>query len=78
MAFASAVGLDAGRAGACSTSSKAAIDHQILGIHHVRAGDGQIWWDMGFLALGAVLVIGGYVLQRGSELPIAAAGSDPA
>lgn len=54
------------------------IDHQILGIHHVRAGDAQIWWDMGFLALGAVLVLGGYALQRGSELPAASDGSDRA
>ena len=48
------------------------IDHQMLGIHHVRAGDGQIWWDMGFLAIGAVFVLGGYALQRNSELPVAA------
>jgi uncharacterized membrane protein len=40
------------------------LDHHILGIHHVRTGDGQIWWDLGFLLLGAVLVIGGRLLQR--------------
>ncbi len=46
------------------------IDHQILGIHHVRTGDGQIWWDVGFLLLGAGLMIGAFFMQRGSELPV--------
>ncbi len=27
------------------------IDHQLLGIHHVHPGDGQLAWDLGFLAL---------------------------
>ncbi|WP_433222018.1 DUF2243 domain-containing protein [Dactylosporangium sp. CS-047395] len=40
------------------------IDHQILGIHHVRSGPGQLWWDLGFLALGAVLVGIGRLLRR--------------
>ncbi|MCT9139279.1 DUF2243 domain-containing protein [Streptomyces violarus] len=40
------------------------LDHHILGIHHVYAGDGQVWWDIGFLVLGALLVAGGYLLQR--------------
>jgi uncharacterized membrane protein len=44
------------------------IDHQILGIHHVRGGPHQLWWDMGFLALGVVLVIGGWLLQRGGKV----------
>jgi uncharacterized membrane protein len=42
------------------------IDHHVLGIHHVRTGPHQIWWDLGFLALGAVLVIGGWLMQRGA------------
>ncbi|GAB3290925.1 DUF2243 domain-containing protein [Parasphingorhabdus pacifica] len=42
------------------------VDHHLLGIHHVRAGPHQLWWDLGFLALGALLVLGGWVLQRGS------------
>jgi uncharacterized membrane protein len=41
------------------------IDHQILGIHHVRGGPQQLWWDIGFLLLGAVLVAIGYLTQRG-------------
>jgi uncharacterized membrane protein len=38
--------------------------HHILGLHHVRHGPAQLWWDLGFLALGAVLVVGGWLLQR--------------
>ncbi|WP_431986853.1 DUF2243 domain-containing protein [Streptomyces griseoflavus] len=40
------------------------LDHHILGIHHVYAGEGQLWWDIGFLVLGALLVACGYLLQR--------------
>ncbi len=40
------------------------LDHHILGIHHVYAGEGQVWWDLGFLVLGALLVAGGLLLQR--------------
>ncbi|CAL9667698.1 hypothetical protein SUDANB105_07329 [Streptomyces sp. enrichment culture] len=43
------------------------LDHHILAIHHVYAGDGQIWWDLGFLLLGALLVAGGWLLQRGGR-----------
>ncbi|GGV10157.1 membrane protein [Streptomyces filipinensis] len=43
------------------------LDHQILGIHHVHGGPHQLWWDMGFLALGALLVAGGLLLQRGAR-----------
>ncbi|GGS76263.1 membrane protein [Planobispora rosea] len=50
------------------------IDHHLLGIHHVRTGPGQLWWDLGFLALGALLVAGGWLLQRGARPPAA----DPA
>ncbi|MFI6519383.1 DUF2243 domain-containing protein [Spirillospora sp. NPDC050679] len=41
------------------------VDHQILGIHHVRGGPHQLWWDVGFLLLGAALIVGGWLLQRG-------------
>jgi uncharacterized membrane protein len=40
------------------------VDHQILGIHHVRGGPHQLWWDLGFLALGVVLVVIGWAVQR--------------
>ncbi|MFI6330486.1 DUF2243 domain-containing protein [Micromonospora chersina] len=40
------------------------VDHQILAIHHVHGGPHQLWWDLGFLALGAVLVAVGWAVQR--------------
>lgn len=43
------------------------LDHQILGIHHVRGGPHQLWWDLGFLVLGALLVAGGRLLARGGR-----------
>jgi uncharacterized membrane protein len=43
------------------------LDHHILGIHHVRVGPHQLWWDIGFLVLGALLVVGGYLLQRSGK-----------
>lgn len=42
------------------------VDHQILGIHHVRSGAHQTAWDIGFLVLGALLIAGGWLLQRGA------------
>ncbi|WP_244871155.1 DUF2243 domain-containing protein [Catellatospora sp. IY07-71] len=42
------------------------VDHHVLGIHHVRAGPDRLWWDLGFLAIGGLLVIGGLLLQRGT------------
>jgi uncharacterized membrane protein len=43
------------------------IDHHILGIHHVRSGEHQSLWDIGFLVLGALLVLGGWLLQRSAR-----------
>ncbi|WP_461029340.1 DUF2243 domain-containing protein, partial [Streptomyces sparsus] len=43
------------------------LDHHVLGIHHVREGEHRLWWDLGFLALGAALVAGGWLLQRGAH-----------
>lgn len=40
------------------------VDHHILTIHHVRSGDNQTAWDLAFLALGALLLIGGWLLAR--------------
>jgi uncharacterized membrane protein len=41
------------------------IDHQLLGIHHVRDDlGGPLGWDLGFLALGAALVAAGWALTR--------------
>ncbi|MEU2221611.1 DUF2243 domain-containing protein [Streptomyces sp. NPDC018347] len=43
------------------------LDHHVLGIHHVRGGPHQVWWDIAFLALGALLVAGGLLLRRGGR-----------
>jgi uncharacterized membrane protein len=41
------------------------IDHQLLGIHHVRDDlGGPLGWDIAFLVLGALLVLGGRALAR--------------
>ena len=41
------------------------IDHQLLGIHHVRDDlGGPLGWDLGFLGIGALLVLGGALLAR--------------
>ena len=40
------------------------INHHLLAIHHVRGGPGQLAYDLGFLVFGALLVGGGYALQR--------------
>jgi uncharacterized membrane protein len=41
------------------------IDHEILGIHHVRDDlGGPIAWDLGFLAFGAALVAIGFAMSR--------------
>lgn len=40
------------------------VNHQLLGIHHVRSGPHEVWYDVGFLVLGALLVAGGTALAR--------------
>jgi uncharacterized membrane protein len=41
------------------------VDHQILGVRHVRDDlDGPLSWDIGFLIFGVLLVVGGRTLQR--------------
>jgi uncharacterized membrane protein len=44
------------------------IDHQILGIHHVRDVLGSpVGWDIGFLVLGVVLIAVGLALAKWGE-----------
>lgn len=43
------------------------IDHQILGIHHVKPGANELIWDLGFLALGAIMAIAGWILIRNTK-----------
>lgn len=41
------------------------VNHQILGLHHVRERAGhQTAYDLGFLAFGALLLIVGWLLTR--------------
>jgi uncharacterized membrane protein len=44
------------------------IDHQLLGIHHVRDDlGGPLGWDLAFLALGILLVAVGVALTRSGQ-----------
>ena len=45
------------------------IDHRLLGVHHVRDDlGGPLRRDLGFLVLGAALIVGGGALhRRGAE-----------
>jgi uncharacterized membrane protein len=41
------------------------IDHQLLGIHHVRDDlGGPVGWDLAFLSFGVLLIVGGVALMR--------------
>jgi uncharacterized membrane protein len=40
------------------------IDHQLLGIHHVRPGNGQLAWDLAFIASGLILIAAGWAAIR--------------
>jgi uncharacterized membrane protein len=55
------------------------VDHHLLGIHHVReAAANRLAWDLGFLALGAVLVgVGVALARRDSALPAGPPGDHP-
>lgn len=44
------------------------IDHQILGIHHVKPGQNELAWDIGFIASGVILATFGWILvQKGKQ-----------
>ena len=43
------------------------IDHQILGIHHVKPGTNELAWDLGFIALGAVMAVAGWILLQAEQ-----------
>ena len=46
------------------------VDHLLLRVHHVRDDlGGPLSWDIGFLVLGAVLVVGGWALHRWGARP---------
>ncbi len=56
------------------------VDHEILGIHHVNETVPQsqwLYWDVGFLVWGAIMLIGGLMLLRAGDREVrvkAAAG----
>ena len=43
------------------------VDHQILGIHHVRSGPHETLYDVSFLIFGALLIVGGQAVARRAE-----------
>jgi uncharacterized membrane protein len=54
------------------------VDHQILGVHHVRDDlGGPLSWDIGFLVLGLALVLAGWLLQRTGEREVGELGWTP-
>jgi uncharacterized membrane protein len=45
------------------------IDHQLLGIHHVRDDlGGPLGWDLAFLGFGVLLVVGGLALASAGRV----------
>jgi uncharacterized membrane protein len=49
------------------TKRKLVINHHLLGLHHVNETVARaywIYWDVGFLAWGAAMLIGGWTLLR--------------
>lgn len=53
------------------------IDHQILGVHHVRPGPDELLYDIGFLVWGAAMLIAGVIiLRRPSDMTADTASQD--
>jgi uncharacterized membrane protein len=50
------------------------IDHQILGLHHLHPGEGQLAWDIGFLVFGVLQIVAGWALVHGGRHDVAARG----
>jgi uncharacterized membrane protein len=54
------------------------IDHQLLGVHHVRDDLGApLSWDLAFLAFGVLLIAGGWALHRRGAAALAARSTRP-
>jgi uncharacterized membrane protein len=52
------------------------VDHHLLGLHHVKEGSNNLLvWDLGFLAWGAIMLVGGLALMRKEDRE---AGWEPA
>lgn len=51
------------------------IDHQLLGLHHVHEyAIDKLPWDLGFLAFGALQLLGGWALIRAGRADVAGRG----
>jgi uncharacterized membrane protein len=49
---------------------EAVIDHHLLAIHHVNETaprEQWLWWDLAFLAWGALMLVGGWMLFRADK-----------
>jgi uncharacterized membrane protein len=54
------------------------VDHQLLGIHHVRDDlGGPLAWDLGFLAVGLALVVVGWLVVRTGSRSLTERGWSP-
>jgi uncharacterized membrane protein len=52
------------------------IDHQLLGIHHVRDDlGGPLGWDLGFLLFGVLLIVAGVALTRSTRTLLPPSGA---
>ena len=54
------------------------VNHHLLGIHNVRDDvDDPLWWNLGFLAFGAVLAVAGAVMVRVRSDPASRDAAEP-
>ena len=54
------------------------VDHQLLGIHHVRDDlGGPLVWDLGFLAVAVVLLVLGWAVARSGSRSLTDQGWTP-
>jgi uncharacterized membrane protein len=52
------------------------VDHQLLGVHHVRDDlGGPVSWDVGFLVFGALLLVVGWALHRRGAATVGRTGA---
>ena len=50
-------------------TAEGVMDHYVLGLHHVRPGPDEAFYDVGFLAWGlAMLLVGGLLVRLGRRL----------
>ena len=45
------------------------LSHHVLQIHHVKPGEHQLAWDLGFIGAGVLSVIVGWLILNRNELP---------